>query len=249
MNRREALEILALDPSASDDDVEQAFRELTKEYHPDLNDGNTRRRWIQIKEARDTLLERRSETTSGSERQSKNTGTGTTENRRQSSGREDVANGNQESKAETSNSDRSYQRSRREHRERHQKTGYERTQQTGGKETQQVETGSLFGSLTTAGLAVCLFPGILVQMIVPWWAQIVVALLAPFFLPSTLPWVLELAILLAIIFWFAIGGMALLGLVALGMMLEGNMAVAIAMTICLAVLVVYYWVVSFGVAE
>lgn len=37
MNRTEALRILGLDQSASDDDAKKKFRELSKRYHPDVN--------------------------------------------------------------------------------------------------------------------------------------------------------------------------------------------------------------------
>lgn len=37
MNRVEALKILGLDPSASDDDAKKKFRELSKKFHPDVN--------------------------------------------------------------------------------------------------------------------------------------------------------------------------------------------------------------------
>lgn len=55
MQRQDAYETLNLSPPVTDEEIEQAYRSLTKEYHPDQ--GGNRNRWIRIREARDTLLE------------------------------------------------------------------------------------------------------------------------------------------------------------------------------------------------
>lgn len=55
MDIDEAHEVLDLTPPASDEEVETAFRELTKEYHPDVSDGDTREEWMRIREARELL--------------------------------------------------------------------------------------------------------------------------------------------------------------------------------------------------
>jgi len=54
MRPREAYETLGLSPPVTDEDIEAAYRRLTKEHHPDQ--GGSRERWIRIKEARDTLI-------------------------------------------------------------------------------------------------------------------------------------------------------------------------------------------------
>ena len=54
MDPSEAHEELGLSPPVTDEDIEAAYRRLTKEHHPDQ--GGDRERWIRIREARETLI-------------------------------------------------------------------------------------------------------------------------------------------------------------------------------------------------
>lgn len=57
-NRKDCLELLGLNPSASKEDIKKAYRKLAKLYHPDLNENNknAKNQFINIQEAYEFLM-------------------------------------------------------------------------------------------------------------------------------------------------------------------------------------------------
>lgn len=60
--------ILGVTPSASDDEIKKAYRNLAKKYHPDVNNGSpeAERRMKEVNEAYSTVMKMRREGTGGS---------------------------------------------------------------------------------------------------------------------------------------------------------------------------------------
>ena len=56
-------EVLGIDPDASDDEVQQAYRERVQEVHPDQ--GGTHEQFTRVKRARDKMLGKRSTVVKG----------------------------------------------------------------------------------------------------------------------------------------------------------------------------------------
>lgn len=97
MDPETAYDVLELDQAAGESDIRQAYRRLTKKYHPDMTEGETREHWIQINEAKETLLNGRHST---SQQEGGTEKTSTTQNTRSSAGGGET----------TGQSQRSYQR-------------------------------------------------------------------------------------------------------------------------------------------
>lgn len=85
MDPETAYDVLDLDTSASEEEIKQAYRTLTKEYHPDLTDGETREHWIQINEAKETLLNGNHSTTQTANRSTRTSTTQKTQSSTDSS--------------------------------------------------------------------------------------------------------------------------------------------------------------------
>jgi len=110
-----AYNVLDLEPPASEREVKEAYRTLTREYHPDVSSGETREYWIQVKKAKETLIKNGY---AGSKRTNQSTEAGETQKNNESTA----------SKAKGSATDRSYQRSQRNRTER--TTQQDTTEQT-----------------------------------------------------------------------------------------------------------------------
>lgn len=65
MDTDEAYDVLELSPPVSDETIKEAFRTLTKKYHPDVSEGDTREHWMRINTAKETLLSQNRSSRSG----------------------------------------------------------------------------------------------------------------------------------------------------------------------------------------
>ena len=64
-------DVLGVSPSASDDEIKKAYRDLTRKYHPDANVDNpladlAEEKFKEVQEAYDTIMHERSSGSSGS---------------------------------------------------------------------------------------------------------------------------------------------------------------------------------------
>ena len=238
MDTDEAYEILQLSPPVSDDEINSAYRELTKKYHPDVTGGETREHWMRIDEAKEILLERSRRTARTSDQPTAGT-TGRTTN--------SATSGNE------SHRERSYTQNRRARQRRTTTTHGEDTQQsapTGDEQSTSSPTPespggfperlkSVGSSITTAGLAVLLFPGIVANTYIPWYFQIG-ALIGILF---GVPWdagIPQIFFFLSMLF-LTIGGIALLGLLTLYFLVQGQLLVTLALVLLLGIFSAYYW--------
>ena len=63
-------DVLGVSPSASDDEIKKAYRDLTRKYHPDANVDNpladlAEEKFKEVQEAYDTIMHERSSGNSG----------------------------------------------------------------------------------------------------------------------------------------------------------------------------------------
>ncbi len=63
-------DVLGVSPSASDDEIKKAYRDLTRKYHPDANVDNpladlAEEKFKEVQEAYDTIMHERSSGSSG----------------------------------------------------------------------------------------------------------------------------------------------------------------------------------------
>lgn len=63
-------DVLGVSPSASDDEIKKAYRELTRKYHPDANVDNpladlAEEKFKEVQEAYDTIMHERASGSSG----------------------------------------------------------------------------------------------------------------------------------------------------------------------------------------
>lgn len=58
MTEKEALKILALDFSATEEMIKKAYRKMAQKYHPDNKETQDEKRFIQVREAYEFLMNR-----------------------------------------------------------------------------------------------------------------------------------------------------------------------------------------------
>ena len=232
MDTDDAYEVLQLTPPVSDDEVISAYRELTKKYHPDVSNGDTRKRWMRIHEAKKSLLEDNQRTT--------RTTAGT-------AGRTSDSTSTQNK----SHHERSYTQNRRTRRQQTNTThddGTQHSSPTGNKQSSPSSNSdskhwivsrmrSAGSKIATTGLAALLFPGVVANSFIPWYLQIGSLIIILFIISgSAIP---EIIFIVAMLF-LTVGGIALLSLLALNFLVEGQFLGMLALVVLIGIFWVYY---------